>query len=166
MEQRLVQGLHVYEHMEAGPEEVAAIAEAIAIANDISVNIEDMFQNDLKGILQHKYVPYIQQLEVCRAFRLNDFAGKRWTTSEKKATLLTAIGYRRGDLLEFSMACESCQDYANKGVCNGCVVIPQLQEEGLYACMNCNYQGLGSSCSFNSGKEIAISYLSLYTNCK
>ena len=159
MEQRLVQGLHVYEHMETGPEEVAAIAEAIAIANDISVNIEDMFQNDLKGILQHKYVPYIQQLEVCRAFRLNDFAGKRWTTSEKKATLLIAIGYRRGDLLEFSIACESCQDYVNKGVCNGCVVILQLQEEGLYACMNCNYQGLGSSCSFNSGKEIAISYL-------
>ena len=102
MEQRLVQGLHVYEHMEAGLEEVAAIA------NDISVNIEDMFQNDPKGTLQHKYVPYIQQLEVCRPFRPNDFAGKRWTTSEKKATLLTAIGYRRGDLLEFSMACESC----------------------------------------------------------
>ena len=57
------------------------------------------------------------------------------------------------------MACESCQDYTNKGVCNGCVVIPQLQKEGLYTCMNCNYQGLGSSCSLNSGKKIAISYV-------
>ena len=47
----------MYEHMEAGPEEVAAIAEAITIANDISANIEDMFQNDPKGILLHKYVP-------------------------------------------------------------------------------------------------------------
>jgi hypothetical protein len=152
MEERIKNGLHAYTEGEAAAEEVAEIATAIAYAEKISARIEESFLVDPKGTLQHKYLPLFQQLRVKRPFRLNDLSRRGWAEeSRKKSTNLTALGYRRGVLLQWEDACEQCQNFEKNGNCNGCVVVPELQKvDGFTACMNCNYQGFGSSCSLQA----------------
>ena len=165
MEERLLQGLHVYFKGEPQPKEIDLFERDITIANDISERIENKFITDPVKTVQQKYINLIRSLEICRPLRLNTFAAKSWAeNSDRKDTHLTAMGYRRGHLLQLSEACEKCKQYDSFGICNGWVIVIELQEAVLYACLNCNYQGFGKQCSFKQSKLITIKLLIVNTN--
>ena len=166
MEERLMQGLHVYFKGEPNADEIELFARDIQIADDISERIEQQFITDPVKTLQQKYINLISNLPICRRLRINTFAAKSWAeNSNRKDTYLTAMVYRRGNLLQLSEACERCKQYDKYGICNGCVVIPELQEAGLQVCLNCNYQWFANQCSFKPSKFILIKLLMVNANC-
>ena len=159
MEERLLQGLHVYFKGEPQPEEIALLERDIAIANNILERIENKFITEPGKTVQQKYINLIRNLKICRPFRLNTLAAKSWAeNSNKKDTHLTTMGYRRGHLLQLSEVYNKCKQYDSFRICNSCVIVIELQEAGLYACLNCNYQGFGKQCFFIKSTERSLKF--------